>query len=57
MVGSTSELEFHPRPEDDPSVRCPDTSLARQTLGWNAEIPLGEGLKRTLPWFREKVAA
>ncbi len=56
VVGSTSELEFHPRPEDDPSVRCPDATLARQTIGWSAEIPLGEGLKRTLPWFQQKVA-
>ena len=56
VVGSDSPLEFHPRPEDDPSVRCPDTSLAFEKLGWRAEAPLAEGLKKTLPWFQEKVA-
>lgn len=55
-VGSDSEIVFHPRPEDDPTVRCPDVTLARERLGWAAEIPLGEGLKKTLPWFLDVVA-
>ena len=56
VVGSSSELAFHPRPVDDPSVRCPDATLALEELGWRAEVPLSEGLKRTLPWFQEKVS-
>ncbi len=57
VVGSQSTVEFHPRPEDDPSVRCPDIGLARATLGWQAEVSLVDGLKRTLPWFQERVTA
>ena len=56
VVGSDSEIAFHPRPVDDPSVRCPDATLALETLGWRAEVPLVEGLKMTLPWFQANVA-
>jgi len=40
------------RPEDDPEVRCPDTSLARRELGWEATTSLAEGLARTVAWYR-----
>jgi dTDP-glucose 4,6-dehydratase len=56
VVGSGSDIAFHPRPVDDPSVRCPDATLALNKLGWRAEVPLAEGLKKTLPWFQAKVA-
>jgi dTDP-glucose 4,6-dehydratase len=53
LTGSTSELEFHPLPTDDPSVRCPDLTLARRELGWEPAIDLDQGLKRTIPYFRD----
>jgi nucleoside-diphosphate-sugar epimerase len=34
-------------------VRRPDTTKAEKILGWKAQIPLRQGLQRTLPWFRE----
>src|SRR4051812_7535915 len=52
LVGSSSEIEFVPRPQDDPSVRQPDITLARTALGWEPRIPIEEGLQRTIEWFR-----
>ena len=51
LTGSTSRLKFVGLPEDDPQVRRPDTSLAREVLGWQPQVDLDEGLKRTLAWF------
>lgn len=53
VVGSSSPITFVPRPVDDPSVRQPDISLARSTLGWQPDVSLEEGLKHTVSWFRE----
>ncbi len=52
LVGSASPLRHVPRPEDDPTVRRPDISLARSTLGWEPKVDLAEGLHRTIAWFR-----
>jgi dTDP-glucose 4,6-dehydratase len=52
-AGSSSEITFTKRPEDDPEVRCPDIRRARERLGWESRVPLREGLKRTLDWARE----
>jgi dTDP-glucose 4,6-dehydratase len=51
--GSGSEITFAGRPEDDPEVRCPDITTARTRLGWEPQVPLTEGLKRTVEWARE----
>ncbi len=52
LTGSDSEIVFIPRPVDDPSVRQPDITLARQQLGWEPTIGFDEGLSRTVEWFR-----
>ncbi len=52
LTGSTSPLEFHPLPTDDPLQRCPDISKARQLLGWEPKFDLRSGLARTIEWFR-----
>ena len=52
--GSSSPVEFAPRPEDDPQVRRPDTSLAQSTLGWQAQVGLEDGLARTVGWYRQR---
>ncbi|HVE74330.1 MAG TPA: UDP-glucuronic acid decarboxylase family protein [Mycobacteriales bacterium] len=52
QAGSTSEIVFIDRPVDDPSVRQPDITLAREQLGWEPVVPLEEGLRRTVEWFR-----
>jgi dTDP-glucose 4,6-dehydratase len=51
LTGSTSPIEFIPRPVDDPAVRRPDTTLAQRRLGWRPAITLEEGLRRTIGWF------
>lgn len=52
LSASSSNLHFIPRPEDDPSVRQPDITLARDALGWEPKIDLDDGLRRTITWFR-----
>jgi dTDP-glucose 4,6-dehydratase len=48
VTGSTSEIVFEALPIDDPQVRRPDITRARQVLGWSPEIDLEEGLRRWL---------
>ncbi|HET6831913.1 MAG TPA: GDP-mannose 4,6-dehydratase, partial [Solirubrobacterales bacterium] len=48
MTGSDSEIVFEALPVDDPQVRRPDISLARELLGWEPEVSLQEGLGRTI---------
>jgi dTDP-glucose 4,6-dehydratase len=52
LCGSTSTVTFVPRPEDDPLVRRPDISLAREVLDWEPTVGFEEGLARTITWFR-----
>jgi dTDP-glucose 4,6-dehydratase len=47
-VGSKSEIVYSELPVDDPKQRRPDIGLARELLGWSPEVPLAEGLRRTL---------
>jgi len=51
LTGSNSKIEARPLPIDDPKVRQPDITRARETLGWSPRVPLREGLKLTIDWF------
>ncbi|WP_066951862.1 UDP-glucuronic acid decarboxylase family protein [Streptomyces lushanensis] len=51
LTGSSSQLAFHPLPEDDPTRRRPDISRACALLGWEPKIDLEEGLRRTIAHF------
>ena len=51
MTGSASEIVFEGLPEDDPQVRQPDISVARNKLGWEPKVPLAEGLRKTTEYF------
>jgi dTDP-glucose 4,6-dehydratase len=55
-AGSRSPIEHRELPVDDPRHRCPDTTRARQILGWEAAVPLAEGLPPTIEWFRSQLA-
>ena len=55
-TGSSSAIEFKPLPIDDPRVRRPDITRARNILGWEPKVPLETGLDRTIEWFRSLVA-
>ncbi len=48
VTGASSEIVFEALPIDDPQVRQPDISLAREILGWEPTIDLREGLRRTI---------
>ncbi len=54
-TGSRSAVETKPLPVDDPKVRQPDISRAREILGWQPAVGLGDGLRDTLEYFRLKV--
>ncbi|MDR0639138.1 MAG: SDR family oxidoreductase [Spirochaetaceae bacterium] len=53
LTGSRSKLAFQPLPQDDPQQRKPDIGLAKAELGWEPRVPLDEGLKMTIAWFKE----
>jgi dTDP-glucose 4,6-dehydratase len=57
LTGSASKIEHRPLPVDDPKVRQPDITRARALLGFEPKVPLAEGLRRTIPYFREQVEA
>ena len=52
QVGGPSKIVHKPLPADDPVRRRPDISLAREKLDWEPKIPLEEGLKPTIAYFR-----
>ncbi len=53
MLGSRSKIVHKPLPQDDPMQRKPDITLAKSALGWDPQIPLEEGLKPTVAFFRQ----
>ncbi|MFF4485935.1 NAD-dependent epimerase/dehydratase family protein [Streptomyces sp. NPDC001544] len=51
LTGSSSRIEYVERPVDDPQRRRPDTTLARELLGWAPRVPWEEGIKQTIAHF------
>jgi dTDP-glucose 4,6-dehydratase len=51
---SDSQIEFHPRPVDDPERRKPDITKATALLGWVPEVHVDEGLSATIEWYRSQ---
>jgi dTDP-glucose 4,6-dehydratase len=54
LSGSNSGIVFVERPQDDPTVRRPDITLARSALGWEPVADIRDGLRRTIDWFRSQ---
>lgn len=52
LTKSKSRLVFQPLPSDDPQQRQPDIGLAKEVLGWQPQVSLEDGLKRTIDYFR-----
>ena len=55
ITGTTSQIEYRPLPVDDPKVRQPDITRARNTLGWEPKVTFEEGIKTTIDYFRERI--
>ncbi|WP_159997052.1 UDP-glucuronic acid decarboxylase family protein [Roseomonas sp. 18066] len=53
LTGTGSELVYRPLPTDDPMQRCPDIARAQKLLGWAPQVPLEQGLRRTIGYFAE----
>jgi UDP-glucuronate decarboxylase len=51
LTGSSSTMEFRPLPQDDPTQRQPDITLARNLLGWEPKVQLRDGLTQTIAYF------
>ncbi len=56
LSGSDSPIRFVDRPQDDPSQRQPDISLARTELEWEPKVDVRDGLLETIAWFRGRAA-
>ncbi len=57
LTGADSPIVHTPLPADDPRQRCPDITLAQKLLGWQPRVPRREGLRRTIAFYREQLAA
>lgn len=53
LTGARQPIEFKPLPEDDPKVRQPDISLAKQLIGWEPKVFFNEGIEKTIAYFRD----
>jgi len=54
-IGSSSVMAKLPLPQDDPRVRQPDISIAEEILGWEPEVDLPEGIRRTIPFLKAQL--
>jgi UDP-glucuronate decarboxylase len=52
LTGSKSSLVFKELPQDDPKQRQPNIEKAKTQLGWTPTVPLEEGLKKTIAYFK-----
>jgi dTDP-glucose 4,6-dehydratase len=53
ITGSKSKIVYETLPVDDPKVRRPDISKARELLGWEPKVKLREGLRQTVDYFEQ----
>ena len=55
LTGSASKIEHRPLPTDDPKVRRPDIRRAKLLLGWEPQVELEDGLRKTIEYFRQAI--
>jgi dTDP-glucose 4,6-dehydratase len=55
LCESSSKIEYFDQVEDDPKVRCPDVSLAKEMINWNPKWDLKTGLTSTIAWYRDEI--
>ncbi len=56
LTGAKSKIKFLPLPEDDPKKRKPNITKAKKILGWQFRVSLEEGLKKTIEYFKARLA-
>jgi len=56
LVGADVGIRHVDRPVDDPMIRRPDIALAERELGWKPSVPIDDGLRSTIDWFRSRIA-
>jgi len=56
LTGSRSEVVFRTAPPDDPRQRCPDITVAKRHFNWSPRVPLEDGLKETITYFRRELS-
>lgn len=54
VLGRRLDVTYHPLPQDDPRVRQPDITRARERLGWEPKVDLLAGLRETIAYFRDR---
>jgi len=57
ITGAKSKIEYKPLPVDDPKVRQPDITRAKEVLGWEPRVDFEEGIKNTIEYFRDALAS
>jgi len=57
LTGATSEIVYEALPVDDPQVRQPDITRAKTLLGWEPEVDVSEGLRRTIEYYTDRLGA
>ena len=55
VPGTRSQIVHQPMPPDDPRVRCPDITRARQILGWQPQVARRDGLARMIDFYRDEL--
>jgi nucleoside-diphosphate-sugar epimerase len=55
IPGTRSKIIHMPAPPDDPRLRCPDITRARQLLNWEPKVPRKEGLKKMIDFYRDRL--
>jgi len=57
LTGAASEIVYEALPVDDPQVRQPDITRAKALLGWEPEVEVSEGLRRTIDYYADRLGA
>ena len=55
IAGARSTIEYKPLPMDDPKVRQPDITRAKEVLNWEPQVSFEEGIKKTIEYFRQSL--
>jgi dTDP-glucose 4,6-dehydratase len=55
ITGTKSAIDYKPLPVDDPKVRQPDITRAKEVLGWEPRVEFDEGIRKTIDYFKKSL--